>query len=58
MMKAERETVRHTRSRHIRLTANFTTETMKVRRAKEDIHHVIEDNYYPQLLYPTKLPAV
>jgi hypothetical protein len=41
---------------HIKITANFSTETLKARRACSEVFWALnENNFYPRIYYPGKL---
>jgi hypothetical protein len=56
-LKAEREKKQITyKGKPIKLTADFSTETLKARRAwSENFQALNENNYNPRILYPAKL---
>jgi hypothetical protein len=44
------------KGKHIKLTADFSTETLKARRACSEVFQVLNENYFnPRILYPAKL---
>jgi hypothetical protein len=44
------------RGKPIKITANFSTETIKARRAWSEVLQALnENNFSPRILYPTKL---
>ena len=57
ILKASREKIQVTyKGRPIRITQDFSTETMKVRRAWSEIMQTLrEHKHQPRLLYPAKL---
>jgi hypothetical protein len=47
------------KGKHIRITADFTIEILKVRRAWNDVFQALkENNFKPRLLYPAKLSFI
>jgi hypothetical protein len=56
-LKVVREKIKITyKSKPIKITADFSTETLRTRRAWSDIFQALkENNFSPRILYPTKL---
>jgi hypothetical protein len=47
------------KSKPIRIIADFSTETLKTRKAWNDVFQALkENNCQPSLLYPAKLPSI
>jgi hypothetical protein len=40
----------------IKITADFSTEILKTRRAWSEVFWELNENFNPQILYPAKLP--
>jgi hypothetical protein len=56
-LKAVREKKQITyKGKHIKITADFSTETLKARRAWSEVFQALnENNFNPKILYPAKL---
>jgi hypothetical protein len=56
-LKAEREKKQITyKGKPIKITADFSTETLKTRRAWGEVFQALnENNFNPRILYPAKL---
>jgi hypothetical protein len=47
------------KGKHIRITVDFLTETLKARRAWNDVFQALkENNYKPKLLFAAKVPFI
>jgi hypothetical protein len=57
-LKAVREKKQIThKGKPIKITADFSTETLKARRAWSEVFQALnENNFNPRILYPAKLP--
>jgi tRNA A37 threonylcarbamoyladenosine dehydratase len=57
ILKAVREKTQVTyKGKHIKITADFSTETLKARRAWGEVFRALnENNFNPRILYPAKL---
>jgi hypothetical protein len=58
ILKAVREKKQITyKGKPIKITAEFSTETLKARRAWSEVFHALnENNFNPRIFYPAKLP--
>jgi hypothetical protein len=56
-LKAVREKKQITyKGKHIKITADFSTETLKARRVWSEVFQALnENNFNPRILYPAKL---
>jgi hypothetical protein len=56
ILKAVRKKKKTYKSKSIKITADFSTETLKARRAWNEVFGALnENNFIPRILYPAKL---